>query len=90
MYMAVCRKKNCSNINNDLYLNHLPVIDSPTCRCGFIIEDVDNFFFNCPNYTNERVTLFNEFRNYLPKYRKILFGNDSLTDQDYTSIFIAF
>ena len=55
-----------------------------------IIEDADHFFFNCPNYTNERVTLFNEIRNYLPKNTEKLFGgNDSLTDQENTSIFIA-
>ena len=79
---------NCSNLNNDLYLNHL--CDSPTCRCGFIIEDADHFFFNCLNYMNEHVTLYNEIRNYFPlNTEKLLFGNDSLTDQENSSIFIA-
>ena len=65
-------RKKCSNLNNDLYLNHL--CDSPTCRCGFIIEDADHFFFNCLNYTNERVTLFNEIRNYFPIILKNFFS----------------
>ena len=70
------------------YLNHL--CDSPTCRCAFKIENAYHFFFNCPNYTNERVTLFNEIRNYLPiNTEKLLFGDDSLTDQENSSIFIA-
>ena len=80
-------RNNCSNLNNDLYLNHL--CDSPTYRCGFIREDADHFFFNCPNYTNERVTLFNEIQNCLPINTELLFVNDSLTDQENTSIFIA-
>ena len=50
-------RNNCSNLNHDLYINHL--CNSPACSCGFIMEDADHFFFNCPNYPNARITLFN-------------------------------
>ena len=35
-------RNNCSNLNHDLYINHL--CNSPACSCGFIMEDVDYFF----------------------------------------------
>ena len=45
-----------SNLNNDFYLYHL--YDGSTFRCSFIKEDADHFFITCPNYANERITLF--------------------------------
>ena len=81
-------QKQLYNLNSDLNLKHL--CDSQTCRCGFIREDADHYFFSCPNYTNERVTLFNEIRNYLSIYTEnLLFRNDSLIDQENTNIFIV-
>ena len=38
-----CRIRNmCSNLNKDLYDNHLK--DSPACDCGTDVEDADHYF----------------------------------------------
>ena len=81
-------RKNCSNLNHDLYINHL--CNSPACSCGFIMEDADHFFFNCPNYPNAHIALFNASQIYHPlNVEKLLFGYDNLTVQENTTIFIA-
>ena len=44
------------------------------------MEDADQFFFNCPNYPNARIALFNATQIYLPlNVEKLLFGYDNLT-----------
>ena len=44
-------RNKCSNLNNDLYQNHLK--DSPLCDCGRSIEDAEHYFFRCERYNNE-------------------------------------
>ena len=54
------------------------------------MEDADLFFFNCLNYPNARIALFNATPNYHPlNDEKLLFGNDNLAVQENTTIFIA-
>ena len=36
-------RNNCSNLNNDLFLNHLK--SDPICACGTGAEDAEHFFF---------------------------------------------
>ena len=35
---------------------------SPICICGFDIETLNHFFFNCPRFINERQNLLNPSR----------------------------
>ena len=72
-----CRLRNkCSNLNNDLYQNHLK--NSPLCDCGSIFEDVEQYFFRCERYNNERVALFRATRKFHPLgVPLILYGSDA-------------
>ena len=33
--------------------------DSPSCSCGYLLEDTNHYIFSCPKYTHQRDTLFN-------------------------------
>ena len=51
LYTARIRN-DCSNLLSNLYINHLS--PSPACSCSEEVEGADHYFFNCPNYNNER------------------------------------
>ena len=71
-------RNNCSNLNADLFNNHLS--ESPLCLNCNIFEDAEHYFFNCRLYQNQRQSLFNETREFHPlSTRALLYGNDSLS-----------
>ena len=81
-------RNNCSNLLSDLYINHLS--PSPTCSCSEEVEDADHYFFNCPNYNNERDALLRANRDFYPlNIYTLLFGNENLTAEENTIIFTA-
>ena len=45
-----------SSLKADLY--GVNIIQSPVCSCGAAIENGEHYFFICPQYTNQRNTLF--------------------------------
>ena len=47
----------CSNLNGDLFTNHLR--DTPDCECGYHVENANHFFFNCPRFYTQRLKLVN-------------------------------
>ena len=57
-------RNRCSNLNSDLFYNHLR--DNASCNCGHPNEDVEHFLFRCPIYSNQRLILFNNTRPYHP------------------------
>ena len=70
-------RNNCSNLNFDLYNNHLK--DHPQCNFCNQIEDVEHFFFSCNNYRLQRIALFRSTRAFHPlSSNKLLYGCDSL------------
>ena len=79
-------RNKCSNLNNDLYQNHLK--DSPLCDCGRSIEDAEYYFFRCKRYNNERVTLFRATRKFHPLgVHFILYGSDAFSEKDNVIFF---
>ena len=81
-------RNSCSNLNNDLYNNHLSL--DPYCKCGSETEDAEHFFFNCPKIIDKRIFLFNSTRNFHPlNTDKLLKEVFNLTAQENTTIFIA-
>ncbi|MCG7882866.1 MAG: hypothetical protein JAY96_14895 [Candidatus Thiodiazotropha endolucinida] len=81
-------RNKCSNLKGDLYSNHICL--SPNCSCSEVIEDAEHFFFRCPNFLTERVTLFQTTRSFHPlSLNKVLFGDPCLTDQENLLIFGA-
>ena len=79
-------RNNCSNLNFDLYSNHLSA--SPDCRCGAIPEDAEHYFFRCINFTEMRIKMFQELRRFHPlSLNLLLFGSDNLTYGENSHIF---
>ncbi len=60
-------RNKCSNLNGDLFRNHLS--NNPACVCGHDYEDADHFFFNCNIFINQRIVLFRSTRPYHPLQR---------------------
>ena len=70
---------------------------TPTCGCG-TVETTIHYLLHCPNFSNERLTLFNKFQsideNILSKTdtkvpKVLLFGDDSFNDIKNTSALTA-
>lgn len=82
-----CRIRNkCSNLNKDLYENHLKA--SQLCECGNGIEDAEHYFFRCVRYTNERITLFRATRKFHPLgVQFMLYGSDRFSEKDHIIFF---
>ena len=88
-YLSVLHSRiinNCSNLLSDLYINYLS--RSPTCSCSEEVEDADHYFFNCPNFNNERDALLRATRDFYPlNIYILLFGDEYLTAEENTIIF---
>ena len=79
-------RNNCSDLNYDLFSNHLR-LDS-TCSCNDGPENSTHYFFHCKNYENQRLLLFQETRTLHPlNIQKLLFGDASLTFEDNCILF---
>ena len=74
IHMSRLRMK-CSPLNQHLY--DMKVIDSATCACGYGNEDINHYFFECPNFRNER-QVFNTLDQRVKNVNTILQGNDQL------------
>ena len=68
-------RNRCSNLNNDLYINHIR--DNPLCDLCGVVEDAIHYFFHCRRYTIER-QVFNDTVVMLQpqSINLILFGNE--------------
>ena len=75
-------RNNCSNLNNDLFLNWL----SPNSTCdkwGSEREDAEHYFMQCPFFSNERLL-------HPLSVNTLLQGRDSCTDEENRFIFKHF
>ncbi len=85
IYHARIRNR-CSNLNADLFSNHLK--DSPSCNCGSEYENAEHFFFQCPRFVNQRYNLFLNSRRFHPlSTNKLLYGIENLTDDENNILF---
>lgn len=81
-------RNNCSNLNSDLYLNHLR--PDRICSCGHVNEDAIHYFFESENYTYHRVLMFRETRSLHPlSLNYLLFGKPTLTNKQTSRLFQA-
>ena len=81
-------RNKCSNLSNDLCLNHLT--QNPFCSCNSEIENAEHYFFRCPKYVNERITMFRETHSFHPlNLNKLLTGDSNLTIENNAKIFEA-
>ena len=80
-------RNKCSNLNHDLFTNHISLTEK--CACNANHETTFHYFFECVNYTNERMTMLRSlhqfsFQTYL---NTILFGDSMLTDEQNDILF---
>ena len=76
-----------SNLNVDLFRVNL--INDPGCVCGWAIEDAIHFFLECSLYVEAREQLTNnlQFLDSLINIETLLFGDDSLSEEQNAQIF---
>ena len=78
-------RNNCSNLNRDLFINHLR--DDDLCECGQGKEDAEHFFFKCNVYNVARLKLFLDTRQFHPlSCQSLLFGSKRLNDTDNNTL----
>ena len=81
-------RNKCSNLNNDLFNNHLS--PRPLCNRCQETKDAEHFLFICPNFTEHRITMFLSTRSFHPlNANKLLYGDPNLTDDENARIFTA-
>jgi hypothetical protein len=81
-------RNGCSNLNNDLYNNHLS--ENQFCPCSNEIENAEHYFFKCTNYIDQRLNLFEATRPYHPLNTNILlFGSKNLNENENNTIVLA-
>jgi hypothetical protein len=79
-------RNKCSNLNEDLFLNHLQ--ESPLCTCSDTIEDAEHYFFKCTLFCDQRRVLFQMTRVFHPlNTHLLLFGSNNLNELDNVLIF---
>ena len=81
-------RNNCSNLNNDLFRNHLR--DNPLCDLCGMIEDAIHYFFHCRKFTLERQVFNDTVRVFQPlSIDMILCGNFNLNMENNIVLFRA-
>ena len=81
-------RNNCSNLNNDLFRNHLR--DNPLCDLCGMIEDAIHYFFHCRKFTIEWQVLNDTVRVFHPlSIDMILCGNFNLNMENNIVLFRA-
>lgn len=79
-------RNNCSNLNSDLCNNHIR--DNPYCSCNEVVEDAEHFFFQCTNYTEQRVTLRQSLHEFAPlNIAMLLKGTEEVNHERNNTIF---
>ena len=66
---------------------NLHVIDSPACQCGATAETVKHYFFECPLYTNQRDSLFENLGR--RSLSQLLFGDFNLNCEENKHVFLS-
>ena len=78
-------RNNCSNLNADLFNNHISLTDK--CEHCQISENAEHYFFSCKKYSEQRIQLFNATRNLHPLSTKLLlFGDSGLSHHENVQI----
>ena len=81
-------RNNCSNLNNDLFRNHLHV--NPLCDLCGMIEDAIHYFFHCRKFTMEWQVFNDTVRVFQPlSIDMILCGNFNLNMENNIVLFRA-
>ena len=66
----------CSKLNQHLCEN-LHVIENSSCSCGAIFENTYHYFFECPNFIELRLQLFNAISAFTQVNMNIILNGDN-------------
>ena len=81
-------RNQCSNLNKDLFDNHLKL--SSACDCGSDVEDAEYYFFKCSIFTGQHTALFRSTRQFHPlNINMLLYGSERLSDDQNVNLFKA-
>ena len=81
-------RNNCSDLNEDLFNNHIRL--DTTCTCQAISESASHYFFECRLYNAARIQLFHETRAFHPlNIELLLFGDSALSYEQNCILFEA-
>ena len=81
-------RNNCSDLNKDLYMNHLNA--SPACACGGGIANAEHYFFKCNRFDEHRLVLFRSTRSFHPlNTNKVFYGVEGKSDVENMNLFSA-
>ena len=76
----------CSNLNYNLFYNHLR--PDSICDCLRDGETAEHYFFKCVRYTDQRIILFRDTRDFHPlSVSTLLQGKETLSDEDNSRLF---
>ena len=79
----------CSNLNQDLFDNHLR--EDPLCSCLKGNETAEHYIFSCEHYIEQRVRLFRNTREFHPlNVNMLLNGKDHFLILIMLSFFATF
>ena len=80
-------RNNCSNLNHDLFINHLK--PNSICDCGNDVEDAEHYLFKCQRYVEQCLVLFHSLRPFHPlNLTTLLFGSDRLSETENSELFL--
>lgn len=80
-------RNNCSNLNSDLFHNHLR--DSDECICNNGPENSEHFFFKCTIFHQQRLEFFRNTTSFHPlSTQKLLFGIPTITVEENEILFL--
>jgi hypothetical protein len=79
-------RNNCSNLNNDLFNNHLHQ-DNTCPNCG-AHEDAEHYFFKCTIYRTQRLAMFYSTRPLHPLSTRLLLFGDNKRSNDENIIIV--
>lgn len=81
-------RNNCSDLNSDLFLNHL--INDRSCSCGNDNENARHYFFECDKYSYLRILMFRKTRQFHPlSLNTILYGKSNVSNDENFLLFQA-
>ena len=68
-------RNSCSDLTCDLFQNHLT--DDKKYTCGHDNETALHYFFECNDYSHQRIIMFHQTRNFHPlSFNAVLFGKN--------------
>ena len=63
------------------------LVNDSSCLCGWPLEDAIHYFLECPLYLNFRVELMRNTQFVTFSIENILFGNETLSDEQNKVLF---